>query len=268
MGGVDGGEPPQGPRGIRARTAGGRARAAGSRAGTSLYVLDTDTPTLFQHGHVIVTRRCAARPPGEVAITVISVEEQLEGRLILLCQLRWDAFGHGHELTRQPFPGRLDAEPVADQPVDRRAGGDSRRRSRRGGKSPPRPNPGQRVAAASRPPIPPRGKKPAAGDPGGTVPAVVSIPATPGSCRPASRTPHGGGSPATAGPDTGPSPRAPWPPHDTAPPNAADGRIPPAAPTAHPLRSCSSSIVACHRRRPRRSANPLCAAPTRSHGSC
>jgi tRNA(fMet)-specific endonuclease VapC len=47
----------------------------------SLYVLDTDTLTLFQHGHAIVTARCAARPPGEVAITVISVDEQLDGRL-------------------------------------------------------------------------------------------------------------------------------------------------------------------------------------------
>jgi hypothetical protein len=37
--------------------------------------------------------------------------------LILLCQLRRNALGHGHELTRQPFLGGLDAEPVADQPV-------------------------------------------------------------------------------------------------------------------------------------------------------
>ncbi len=47
----------------------------------SLYVLDTDTLTLLQHGHAIVTSRCAARPPGEVAITAISVEEQLDGRI-------------------------------------------------------------------------------------------------------------------------------------------------------------------------------------------
>jgi tRNA(fMet)-specific endonuclease VapC len=46
----------------------------------SLYILDTDTLTLFQHGHAIVTSRCAACPPGELAITVISVEEQLDGR--------------------------------------------------------------------------------------------------------------------------------------------------------------------------------------------
>jgi tRNA(fMet)-specific endonuclease VapC len=46
-----------------------------------LYVLDTDTLTLLQHGHAILTSRCAARPPGEVAITVISVEEQLDGRI-------------------------------------------------------------------------------------------------------------------------------------------------------------------------------------------
>jgi hypothetical protein len=37
--------------------------------------------------------------------------------LVLPCQLRRNALGHGHELTRQPFLGRLDAEPVANQPV-------------------------------------------------------------------------------------------------------------------------------------------------------
>src|SRR5262249_3856153 len=105
------------------------------------------------------------------------------------------------------------------------------------------------------------GKRPAGGDAGGTVPAVGSIPATPGSCRPASRTPHGGGSPATAGPGIGPSPRAPWPPHGIAPPSAAGARIRPGAPGLHPARSCSSSTGACHRRHPRRSASPLAFAP-------
>lgn len=45
----------------------------------SRYVLDTDIFSLLQHRHPIVSSRVLARLPGEVAITVISVEEQLSG---------------------------------------------------------------------------------------------------------------------------------------------------------------------------------------------
>ena len=44
----------------------------------SLYVLDTDSLTLFQHGHPAVSSRCLAQSQ-ELATTVISVEEQLSG---------------------------------------------------------------------------------------------------------------------------------------------------------------------------------------------
>ena len=44
-----------------------------------LYVLDTDTLTLWQQGHPLISQRVAARPPGTVAITIISVEEQFLG---------------------------------------------------------------------------------------------------------------------------------------------------------------------------------------------
>jgi tRNA(fMet)-specific endonuclease VapC len=43
------------------------------------YILDTDILTLLQEGHSIVRQRVAAHPPTDVAITVISVEEQLSG---------------------------------------------------------------------------------------------------------------------------------------------------------------------------------------------
>src|ERR1700722_4198423 len=46
----------------------------------SLYVLDTDTPTLFQHRNVLVRQRVANRAPQDVAITIITVEEQINGR--------------------------------------------------------------------------------------------------------------------------------------------------------------------------------------------
>jgi tRNA(fMet)-specific endonuclease VapC len=45
----------------------------------SLYILDTDTLTLLQEGHASVQARVAARRPDEIAITVMSVEEQLSG---------------------------------------------------------------------------------------------------------------------------------------------------------------------------------------------
>jgi tRNA(fMet)-specific endonuclease VapC len=43
------------------------------------HVLNTDMLTLFQHGHPKVTARCAVAPPGSLAITVVSVEEQFLG---------------------------------------------------------------------------------------------------------------------------------------------------------------------------------------------
>lgn len=45
----------------------------------SLHVLDTDTLSLYQRGHPGVSQHVKAHPPVEVAITVISVEEQLSG---------------------------------------------------------------------------------------------------------------------------------------------------------------------------------------------
>ena len=43
-----------------------------------MIVLDTDVLTLFQHGDPVVVRQ-AARPPEELAVTVITVEEELTG---------------------------------------------------------------------------------------------------------------------------------------------------------------------------------------------
>ena len=50
----------------------------------SLYILDTDTLSLAQRGQPEVTRRGRAADPGQLAITVISVEEQLTGWYTLL----------------------------------------------------------------------------------------------------------------------------------------------------------------------------------------
>jgi len=50
----------------------------------SLFVLDTDMVSLLQHGHPRVAARCSARSPHELAITVISLEEQLSGRYSMI----------------------------------------------------------------------------------------------------------------------------------------------------------------------------------------
>ncbi len=54
----------------------------------SRYVLDTDIFSLLQHRHPIVSSRVLARLPGEVAITVISVEEQISGWYTMLRQAK------------------------------------------------------------------------------------------------------------------------------------------------------------------------------------
>jgi tRNA(fMet)-specific endonuclease VapC len=45
----------------------------------NLYVLDTDTLTLFQQGHPKVREHAGAVPAAEIAVSVLSVEEQLSG---------------------------------------------------------------------------------------------------------------------------------------------------------------------------------------------
>lgn len=46
---------------------------------TPRYVLDTDILTLFQRGDPNVVRNAQSRPPDQLAVTIISVEEQLSG---------------------------------------------------------------------------------------------------------------------------------------------------------------------------------------------
>src|SRR5688572_29856080 len=57
------------------------------------FVLDTDSLTLLQEGQPDVSRRFLQQPPDAVAITVLSVEEQLSG---------WYA-----QLRQAKRPGRL-----------------------------------------------------------------------------------------------------------------------------------------------------------------
>jgi tRNA(fMet)-specific endonuclease VapC len=54
----------------------------------SLYVLDTDTLSLYQNNHPNVRPRVDAHPPQELAITVITVEEGLTGWYTVLRRAR------------------------------------------------------------------------------------------------------------------------------------------------------------------------------------
>ncbi|MFP4008452.1 MAG: type II toxin-antitoxin system VapC family toxin [Spirulinaceae cyanobacterium] len=47
----------------------------------SLYVFDTDCLTLFQPQHPSIVQRVTATNPQDIAVTIISLEEQIYGRL-------------------------------------------------------------------------------------------------------------------------------------------------------------------------------------------
>ena len=52
----------------------------------TLWVLDTDCISLFQQGHPNLTQRISAVNPEEIAVTIITVEEQLRGRFHVIRQ--------------------------------------------------------------------------------------------------------------------------------------------------------------------------------------
>jgi tRNA(fMet)-specific endonuclease VapC len=54
----------------------------------SLFVMDTDIVTLLQHGHSVVCQHVAAHPAVELAISVITFQEQLIGRLASIRRAR------------------------------------------------------------------------------------------------------------------------------------------------------------------------------------
>jgi tRNA(fMet)-specific endonuclease VapC len=54
----------------------------------SLHVIDTGILSLYQHGDAAVVSRLDAHPPEDLAITVITVEEELAGWYALIRQAR------------------------------------------------------------------------------------------------------------------------------------------------------------------------------------
>jgi len=51
---------------------------------SSLYLLDTDHLSLLQRGHPRILARLAAIPLAQRAVTIITVDEQIQGRLALI----------------------------------------------------------------------------------------------------------------------------------------------------------------------------------------
>jgi tRNA(fMet)-specific endonuclease VapC len=47
----------------------------------TLWVLDTDHVSLFQTGHPLVTQKVRSIEPNDIAVTIITLEEQMYGRL-------------------------------------------------------------------------------------------------------------------------------------------------------------------------------------------
>jgi tRNA(fMet)-specific endonuclease VapC len=71
----------------------------------SLYVLDTDVVTLYGEGVEPLLSRIDARPPDELGITVITVEEQLTGWYNFIRQARQPAdLAHGYRRLAEAIP--------------------------------------------------------------------------------------------------------------------------------------------------------------------
>jgi tRNA(fMet)-specific endonuclease VapC len=54
----------------------------------SLWILDTDHLSLLQRGHSIVRKRLNTIRAEQIAITIISAEEQIRGRLKIIRQAK------------------------------------------------------------------------------------------------------------------------------------------------------------------------------------
>jgi tRNA(fMet)-specific endonuclease VapC len=50
------------------------------------YLLDTDHVTLHEQGHPLLRQRLAAHPPESLAVSAVTVEEALRGRLAILAR--------------------------------------------------------------------------------------------------------------------------------------------------------------------------------------
>lgn len=52
----------------------------------SLWILDTDSVSLFQNGHPIISKRIGTTSPQNLSVTIITFEEQIRGRFNVIRQ--------------------------------------------------------------------------------------------------------------------------------------------------------------------------------------
>jgi tRNA(fMet)-specific endonuclease VapC len=85
----------------------------------SVFVLDTDTLTLLEQGHAIVQQNVNARRSDEIALSSISVQEQMQGFLAAVQRARGAAeLARAHAMLVHrllPVWGRFAVLPFAEQ---------------------------------------------------------------------------------------------------------------------------------------------------------
>jgi tRNA(fMet)-specific endonuclease VapC len=88
----------------------------------NVYVFDTDILSLWQHGHEAVSLRSASHADDELAVTVITVQEQLDGWHSRLCRAkdRRQIAGLYQRLADNvQFLSRLKILPFSEEAIDR-----------------------------------------------------------------------------------------------------------------------------------------------------
>jgi tRNA(fMet)-specific endonuclease VapC len=88
----------------------------------SLFVLDSDIVSLHRHGDPVVSRHVLAHPGTDLAITVITVEEQLSGWYALLRRSRTPdrvALAYQRLADAVPFLARFAILPFPESAIQR-----------------------------------------------------------------------------------------------------------------------------------------------------
>ena len=88
----------------------------------SLYVLDTDTLSLLQRSHPQVSARVASRLQNEIAITIITVEEQLRGWFTYLRRAKnatQTAAAYNRLRASVAYLARANVLPYSEAAIDR-----------------------------------------------------------------------------------------------------------------------------------------------------
>jgi tRNA(fMet)-specific endonuclease VapC len=84
----------------------------------SLWILDTDHISLWQTNHPVIPQKLAQIDPQDFAVTIVTLEEQMRGRLSEINSARSDAAvvaGYRHLQATEQFFGALNVLPFSDK---------------------------------------------------------------------------------------------------------------------------------------------------------